>query len=111
MADTNSASHRSRSSGSGHRIWLLISAACIVPALLDAAQTYFQSQLSGEEPRWQDIVFQGTEWLFLGALLPITYNLAQRVPFTPHTWRRALIAHFAGALALCVGWATLGISC
>ena len=109
MADTNSALHSPGPSRSGHRIWLLISAACIVPAILDAAQTYFQSRLSGEEPRWQDIVFQGTEWLFLGALLPITYNLAQRVPLKPQTWRRALIAHFAGALTLCLGWATLGV--
>ncbi len=91
------------------RIWLLISAACVVPAILDAAQTYFQARLSGEPVRWQDVVFQGTEWLFLGALLPITYNLAQRVPLSRQTWRRALIVHSAGALALCLGWATLGV--
>ncbi|MET1082871.1 MAG: hypothetical protein ABWY12_07440, partial [Burkholderiales bacterium] len=56
------------------------------------------------------MVFQGTEWLFLGALLPITYNLAQRVPLSRPTWRRALIVHSAGALALCLGWATLGVT-
>ena len=80
MVDSHSTPRELAATRPRRRIWLLISAACVVPAILDAAQTYFQSRISGEQPRWQDIVFQGTEWLFLGALLPITYNLAKSVP-------------------------------
>lgn len=109
MVDSHSTPRELAATRPRRRIWLLISAACVVPAILDAAQTYFQSRINGEQPRWQDIVFQGTEWLFLGALLPITYNLAKSVPLTPQTWRRALAIHFAGALTLCLGWTTLGV--
>jgi two-component system, LytTR family, sensor kinase len=92
------------------RIWLLIAAACIVPAALDALQTYFQARLSGEPVRWQALVFQGTEWLFLGALTPITYYLGQRVPLRRDRWKRALAVHLAGAALLCVAWASLGVA-
>ena len=89
------------------RIWLLIPAACIVPAVLDALQAFMQAQLEGRPARWQDVTFQGTEWLFLGALTPITYFLAKRFPLRDGA--RAIAAHIAGALTLCVGWATLGV--
>jgi len=109
MVVSHSMAPGSPGSRRGRRIWLLISAACLVPAVLDATQAYLQARLGGEPARWQDVVFQGTEWLFLGALLPITYTLAQRVPLSRTTWRRALVVHGAGALALCLGWATLGV--
>jgi two-component system LytT family sensor kinase len=91
------------------RVWLLIAAACLVPAALDSLQTYFQARLSGDPPNWRAIVFQGTEWLFLGALTPITYFLAQRFPLRGAGWTRALAVHAAGALVLCVAWASLGV--
>jgi signal transduction histidine kinase len=88
---------------------LLIAAASVVPATLDAAQTYVQARLAGDAARWEDVVFQASEWLFLGALTPLTYYLGQRYPLRRERWWRALAVHLAGALALCVGWATLGI--
>jgi two-component system LytT family sensor kinase len=91
------------------RIWLLIAAACVVPALLDAAQTYMQARLDGRPARWEDLVFQGSEWLFLGALTPLTYYLGQRFPLRRRDWPRTLAVHLAGALVLCVGWASLGV--
>ena len=91
------------------RIWLLISAACLVPAALGVFQAYMQARISGDSPRWQDLAFEGGEWLFLGALLPITYHLGKRFPFRSVQWKRSLIVHLAGALALCVAWATLGL--
>ncbi|HJU65120.1 MAG TPA: histidine kinase [Gemmatimonadaceae bacterium] len=94
----------------GHRIWLLLSAACLVPAVLDTLQAYGQARLSGEPARWQNLLFQGLEWLFLGALLPITYLLARRFPLDRTRWRRTLGVHFVGALALCVAWASLGVA-
>jgi len=59
---------------------------------------------------WGQVVFAGTEWLFLGALTPITYLLARRFPLRRDKIGRILAAHVAGALALCVGWASLGIA-
>jgi signal transduction histidine kinase len=91
------------------RIWLLIPLACLVPATLDALQTVLQARLAGEPVRWGDVVFQGMEWLFLGALTPITYLVARRFPFRRGGWIRSLAVHVGGALALCVGWATLGV--
>jgi two-component system LytT family sensor kinase len=91
------------------RIWLLIAAACIVPAILDALQTYMQARLEGRPPRWQDLVFQGGEWLFLGGLTPITYYLGKRFPLQRAHWPRTLAVHLGGALGLCLGWASLGV--
>jgi signal transduction histidine kinase len=89
--------------------WLLIAAACLVPAALDVLQTSMQARLDGRSARWQDLVFQGGEWLFLGALTPIAYVLAKRFPFRRERWRRTLAAHAVGALVLCLGWASLGL--
>jgi len=91
------------------RVWLLIAAACVVPAVLDALQTYLQAQLDGRPARWQDLVFQGGEWLFLGALTPLTYYLGRRFPLRRAQWPRTLAIHLAGALGLCVGWASMGL--
>lgn len=91
------------------RVWLLISAASVVPAALGVFQAYMQARISGDPPRWQDLAFEGGEWLFLGALLPITYHLGKRFPFRRAQWKRSLLVHLAGALALCLAWATLGL--
>jgi signal transduction histidine kinase len=77
---------------------------------LDAVQAYVQGRLSGRPAQWGDVVFQGLEWLFLGALLPIVSILARRFPLRAATWKRALIAHLMGASLLCVGWASLGVA-
>jgi two-component sensor histidine kinase len=89
--------------------WLLIALACLVPALLDAFKSYTTSQLGGDGTDWGDVIFAGTEWLFFGALTPITYVLARRYPLKKQEIGRTLSAHFAGALALCIAWATLGV--
>jgi two-component system LytT family sensor kinase len=91
---------------------LLIGLACIIPALLDGWQSYMQSRLSAPPVRiqWNNVAFRGAEWLFLGALTPITYYLARRFPLRRETLRKTLIAHMVGALVLCVGWAGAGIA-
>jgi signal transduction histidine kinase len=109
MAIDSESAIRAAARPGGPRVWLLIAVACTVPAALDAVQTFVQARLNGEAARWQDLVFQGAEWLFLGALTPITYYLARRVPLTPERRTRAIFIHIAGALALCLGWATLGV--
>jgi len=39
------------------RVWLLISAASVVPAALGVFQAYMQARISGDAPRWQDLAF------------------------------------------------------
>ncbi|HET6890422.1 MAG TPA: histidine kinase [Pyrinomonadaceae bacterium] len=89
--------------------WLLIALACLVPAVLDAFKSYVTSLLAGGQVDWGGVVFAGSEWLFLGALTPITYVLSRRYPLRRETIVRAVPMHFIGAIALCIGWATLGL--
>ena len=90
--------------------WLLIAAACLVPAVLDALKSYLNSRYVGSGVvDWSDVIFAGVEWLFLGALTPIAYVLAQRFPLTRERLGRNLAVHFLGSLLLCFGWATLGL--
>jgi len=93
------------------RLWLLLAAACLVPAALDAFQTYMQGQVTGRgEPSWRVILWQGSEWLILGALTPLTYFLGRRFPLRRPRLGRNIIAHVLGALVLCVTWAASGVA-
>lgn len=92
------------------RVWLLIPAACLVPAVLDAWQTYMQGRLGQQDPSAANVVFSGIEWIFLGALTPITYYLGRRFPIRRETVARNLPIHLGGALLLCIGWASLGVA-
>jgi two-component system, LytTR family, sensor kinase len=92
------------------RLWLLIPAACLVPAVLDGFQAYMQARLDGQPTSWQFVIFSGTEWLFLAALTPIAYYLGRRLPLRRETLGRTLAIHLGGALLLCIGWASLGVA-
>ena len=93
------------------RLWLIIPAACVVPAVLDALQTYMQGRLLGSRfVSGAQVIFSGIEWLFLGALTPITYYLAKRFPIRRETLGRTVAIHVAGSLLLCVAWASAGVA-
>ena len=92
------------------RLWLIVAAACIVPAILDGVTSYVQARLANRIPGWQEIFWQSNEWLILGALTPIAYALAQRFPLRPPIRARNLLAHAGGAVLLCIGWASAGAS-
>ena len=79
-------------------------AGCLVAAALDVLQMRMKGAAS-----WGALIFQGGEWILLGALTPITYSLGRRWPLQRPGLARALGVHALGALALCVGWATLGV--
>ena len=80
-----------------------------MPAVLDAFKSYITSRLGGDGVDWGGVVFAGSEWLFLGALTPITYVLSRRYPLRREKIVRTVAVHFVGAMALCIGWATLGL--
>jgi signal transduction histidine kinase len=92
------------------RFWLIIAAACVVPAALDGSLTYVQGALNGQRPGWAEVFWQANEWLILGALTPLVYWLSRRYPLRPPIRARTLVPHFAGALLLCIGWAGAGAS-
>src|SRR5205085_6719398 len=86
--------------------WLLLAAASLVPALLNAFTSYLNSRFSGRgDADWSAVIFAGALWLFFGALTPIPYVLARRYPLKREAIVRTVSAHVAGALALCIGWA------
>lgn len=89
------------------RLLLLISAGCLVPAVLALLQEYVQARLAGRAPRWQDLVFLASDWLFLAVLTPIPSYLGTRF----QVWRRTLTlaAHIAGAAAFCLVWSAFGV--
>ena len=90
--------------------WLLVAAACVVPAVLNSFTSYMNSRLrGGGSANWGDVIFSGGDWLFFGALTPITFALARRFPLRREAVGRTFAAHLAGAVALCVGWASLGV--
>src|SRR5216684_3568189 len=90
--------------------WLLIAAASFVPALLNAFTSYMNSRFIGRgRADWGAVVFAGAVWLVFGALTPITYVLARRYPLRREGIGRTIVAHLTGALALCIGWASLGV--
>lgn len=91
------------------RVWVLISAACVVPALLSVVQQYIVARLDGRSARWQDLVFSGGDWIVLGALTPIAYFLGKRFPLERNQWKPRIAVHVASALVLAVGWASLGM--
>ena len=91
-------------------LWLLVAAVCLVTAVLDGFQAYMQARLSGEPASWRAVTWQASEWVILGALTPITWSLSRRFPLRrPHV-ARSVLAHAAGALALCVAWAGAGVA-
>jgi two-component system, LytTR family, sensor kinase len=91
------------------RLWLIIFGACVVAGALDSFQSALQGLLAEGRIGWGVVVFQGSEWLFLGALTPITYFLGQRYPVRRPRLGRSLAVHVSGAAVLCIGWALMGV--
>lgn len=92
------------------RPWLLMAAACLVPAVLDVLQSYVQGRIDPRNAlplRW--MIWGGFEWIILGALIPVTYFLGKRYPLKQPHLARNIAIHAAGAMILCVGWAGTGL--
>ena len=91
--------------------WLLISSACVVPALLNAFTSFLSARVAGRASTdWSTVVFAGAIWLCFGFITPIPYVLARRYPLRSVGVKRFLQAHLSGALLLCLIWTSLGVS-
>jgi two-component system LytT family sensor kinase len=91
------------------RIWLLMSAGWIGPAILGALVAYAQGRLGTRPPvTWRNLVWEGGDWLLYGLLTPIVMYLAGRWPLRHGTLSQRIPLHLAAALALCVAWAGVG---
>src|SRR6185295_6780849 len=91
--------------------WLLIAAACLVPAALNASTTYLNTRFGVRGTAdWSAVLFAATLWLTFGLLTPIPYVLARRRPIRRDTIARTAVTHLFGALVLCVAWSSMGIS-
>lgn len=91
------------------RLLLLISAGCLVPTVLALIQEDVQARLGGHAPRWQDLVFPASDWLFLAVLTPIPSYFGTRFPFKSRRRTIALAANIAGASAYCLIWSAFGV--
>ncbi len=91
------------------RLQLLISAGCVIPALLVVLQGYVSAKLNGHARDWKDTVFSGADWLALGFLTFIPYQFAQRFALRGRAWKSSLGLHLFGALTFSVAWASIGM--
>ena len=92
------------------RLLFVIAAAWLIPAVLDGAAGYIRQSVDSQPGvNWRAVVFQGAKWLALTALTPITYYMAKRYPIRRADWMRTVASHLVGVLALCIGWATMGL--
>jgi two-component system, LytTR family, sensor kinase len=88
---------------------LLISGGCLVPAVLALFQEYVQARLGGRGPRWQDLVFSASDWLFLAVLTSIPYYFGTRFQFRSGRRTLAVVGHTVGAIAFCLIWCAFGV--
>lgn len=93
-----------------HRpVWLFVSAAWVVPAILAALKGYAQSLLeSGRPPELRAVVWEGGDWLLYALFTPAIFWLARRYPLSRATLARHIPIHLAAAIVFCAGWAMGG---
>lgn len=90
------------------RGWRLLFGVLLLLSVLTMPQLALQYSMRGVSLPWHEIVFSGlATWLPFAALAPLIIALARRYPLEPATWRRSLLVHAAGSLAVCLGYAVL----
>ncbi len=92
-----------------HRVQLLISLGCVIPAILALLKGFMSAKLDHRSANWLDVAMDAGGWILLGALIPIAFSLARRFPIRRSRWKRPLAVHIAGALGLSIAWASLAM--
>ena len=91
-------------------MWVLVSVAWLVPAVLAMLDDYMQTRLGGgPAPSGWDMIWRGADWLIYGALTPVVFAVARRFPLRRGVLGRHVLLHFAFALLLCGVWAGVGV--
>ncbi len=88
--------------------FLLIFLVWLIPALLSGFDTYMQDRLNAHPPQWRWVLFNAIDWLLYAALTPIVFRASRRFPLQRAHLARGIAVHIAGALLMCVAWASLG---
>jgi two-component system LytT family sensor kinase len=92
------------------RPWVLISAAWVVPAILAAIAAYLQARIGWRERvDLKALLWEGGDWLLYGALTPLVFLVARRLPLRRGHLARNIPIHFGAALLLCLLWAGAGL--
>lgn len=90
-------------------IWLLVSAAWFVPAILAAFRDYLQAAIDGRDgPTIRAMLWEGGDWALLALITPAVFWFARRHPLERGTLARRVPLHLLGAIVLCAAWATGG---
>lgn len=90
----------------GH-FWLVIAAACAVPALLNSFTAYLNSRVAGRTS-WREILLAASLWVFFGVLSRIPYALSRRFPLRRERILTTVSAHLGGALLTWLLWGSAG---
>ena len=91
-------------------IWLLVSAAWFVPAILAVSRNYLQAVIEGHErPTLRAMFWEGGDWALLALFTPAVFWFARRHRLERGTLARRIPLHIVAALMLCFVWATGGI--
>jgi two-component system LytT family sensor kinase len=91
-------------------VWTLISAAWLVPAVLAMVDEYMQARLDGASaPGPGELAWRGGDWLIYGALTPIVFVIARRLPLRRGVLARHVTLHFLISLVFCAAWAGAGV--
>jgi signal transduction histidine kinase len=89
-------------------ILALISVAWLVPAALAVIDAYVQGRLVGEPTDSRFLMWIGGDWLIYGALTPLVFRIAQRLPLRRGVLTRHLTINFLLSLVFCALWAGAG---
>jgi two-component system LytT family sensor kinase len=87
------------------RVWVFVSLAWVIPALLGALNSIAQSRIWGGPLDYRAVVFTGLDWLLYGAITPFVFWLSARLPLTRARFRARLSLHLLFAIACCAAWA------
>lgn len=91
-------------------VWTLISAAWLVPAVLAMVDEYMQARLdAAPAPGLGELAWRGGDWLIYGALTPIVFLIARRLPLRRGVLARHVTLHFLISLVFCAAWAGAGV--
>jgi two-component sensor histidine kinase len=84
---------------------LLVSLAWLGPATLAVLRPFLQHSI-GNRPTitWQDVVWEGADWLIYGFLTPVVFYLARRFPLRQDRLKQRIAIHFLFAMLLCGAW-------